>query len=62
MITRPQARERELLEQVSTTTVKKHRLEDTICRLKSEAVGTATSLSEAFEQLEKEKQTTVGLM
>ena len=54
-----QARERGLLAQVSETTAEKHRLEDTICRLKSEGMASAASLKEALEQLEKEKETTV---
>jgi chromosome segregation ATPase len=53
-----QTRERGLLAQVSETTAEKHRLEDTICRLKSEGMASATSLKEALEQLEKEKKTT----
>ena len=48
------------MEQVSNTTADKHRLEDTICRLKSETLASATALNEASEQLEKEKQTTVS--
>ncbi|CAI8056927.1 Rho-associated protein kinase 2, partial [Geodia barretti] len=52
-----QVRERELMEQVSSTTAEKHRLEDTICRLKSEAMASATSVSEAMELLEREKET-----
>ena len=44
---------------MSETTAEKHRLEDTICRLKSEGMASATSLKEALEQLEKEKKTTV---
>ena len=48
------------MEQVAMTTAEKHRLEDTICRLKSEAMVSATSLSETQEQLEREKQATVS--
>ena len=55
-----QARERGLLSQVSELTSEKHRLEDTIYRLKSEAVTSSTNLSEALEQLEKEKTATVS--
>ena len=48
------------MEQVSSTTAEKHRLEDTICRMKSEAMASATSVSEAMELLEREKETTVS--
>ena len=48
------------MEQVSSTTAEKHRLEDTICRLKSEAMASATSVSEAMELLEREKETAVS--
>ena len=48
------------MEQVSSATAEKHRLEDTICRLKSEAMASATSLSDTLEQLEREKEATVS--
>lgn len=48
------------MQQVSTTTAEKHRLEDTICRLKTEALASATSLSDTLEQLEREKKAAVS--
>ena len=55
-----QGRERGLLAQVSETTAEKHRLEDTVYRLKSEGMASSASLKEALEQLEKEKSATVS--
>ena len=55
-----QARERALLSEVSEITSEKHRLEDTIYRLKSEGMASRTSLKEAMEQLEKEKAAAVS--
>lgn len=55
-----QARERTLLSQVSETTAEKHRLEDTIYRLRSEGEASSTSLTEALEQLEEEKAAAVS--
>ena len=49
------------MEQLSSATAEKHRLEDTICRLKSEALASATSLSDVMELVEKEKATAVSL-
>lgn len=55
-----QARERGLMSQVSELTSERHRLEDTIYRLKREAVTSSTSLTEALEQLDKEKTAAVS--
>ena len=48
------------MDQVSNRTIEKRRLEDTICRLKSEAMASVSSFNETLEQLEKEKQITVS--
>lgn len=53
-------RELVLLAQVSEVTAEKHRLKDTIFRLKSERIASSTSLTEALDQLEKEKAAAVS--
>ena len=50
------------MEVVSSTTAEKHRLEDTICRMKSEAMASSAALSETLEQLEREKEAAVSHM
>ena len=56
------AREQNTLQQVSKLQSDKQRLEDTIYRLKTEAVTTKESLRELREQLHEEKQRNVSCM
>ena len=51
-----QSREQSLLDQVSTLKSDKHRLEDTVYRLKSEAMSVGVSLKQIKEELEDEKK------
>ena len=55
-----QAREKTLLDQVTELKSGKQRLEDTVYRLKSEAMATTESIKELKEQLDEEKRKKVS--
>lgn len=56
------AREQNTLQQVTKLQLDKQRLEDTIYRLKTEAVANKDSVREMKEQLEDEKKRNVCLL